>query len=255
MTEEYQISNAFKKVVSRDRNFRSIDFSSHAGDNVLATAEFLENFYPDAVLMLCKIHHPEVAYVSRNCEYILGYTNTRIMRLTPEEIFALVHPEDARSARMCYQQMEKVMSSKDYRPDNFRFAIHYRWKTADGEYIYIRDEKRGFLYEEGAYIHYSVVRQIDEHDFTCFLTIYRKNSNSVWKIMDYIPRASEKQLTVREREILRCINVGMGTKQIAENLFISANTVRNHRNSLLKKTASKSMIQALRTAKAYGWLA
>ena len=131
MTEEYQVSKTFKKGVSRDRNFRFLDFSSHAGDNVLATAEFLANFYPDAVLMLSKIHHPEVAYVSRNCEHILAYTRTQIMRLTPEEIFALIHPDDARPVRMCYEQMEKVMSSKDYRPDNFRFALHYRWKTAE----------------------------------------------------------------------------------------------------------------------------
>ncbi len=184
MTEEYQIRKAFKKVVSGDRNLRFIDFSSHAGDNVLATAEFLANFYPDAVLMLSKIHHPGVAYVSRNCEHILGYTHTRIMSLTPEEVFTLIHPDDARSVRMCYEQMENVMSSRDYRPDNFRFAIHYRWKTADGEYVCICDEKRGFLYEEEAYVHYAVVRQIEEHDFRCFLTIYRKNSNSVWKIMD-----------------------------------------------------------------------
>ena len=186
MTEEYQIGKAANKVVSRDRNFHSIDFSRHSGDNVLATAEFLANFYPDAVLMLSKIHHPEVAYVGRNCEHILGYTRTRMMSLTPEEIFALIHPDDASAVRMCYEQMEKVMSSKDYRPDNFRFAIHYRWRTARGEYICICDEKRGFLYEEEAYIHYAVVRQIEEHDFSCCLTIYQKNSNSVWKSMDYI---------------------------------------------------------------------
>ena len=184
MTEEYQISKAFKKGVSRDRNFRFIDFSSHAGDNVLATAEFLANFYPDAVLMLSKIHHPDVAYVSRNCEHILGYTHRQIMSLPPEDVFDLIHPDDIKAVRMCHEQIENVISSKDYRPDNFRFAIHYRWRTADGEYVCICDEKRGFLYEEGAYIHYAVVRQIEEHDFRCFLTIYRKNSNSVWKIMD-----------------------------------------------------------------------
>ena len=184
MPEEYQISESFYKVASQHRNFRSTDFSNHSSDNVLATAEFLANFYPDAVLMLSKSHHPEVAYVSRNCQYILGYTNKRIVGLTGEEIFALIHPDDASAVRMCYEQMEKVMSSKDYRPDNFRFAIHYRWKTARGEYICICDEKRGFLYEEGAYIHYAVVRQIDQNDFRRSLTIYRKNSNSVWRIVD-----------------------------------------------------------------------
>jgi PAS domain-containing protein len=199
MTEEYQISKAVRKVGSRDRNFRFIDFSSHAGDNVLATAEFLANFYPDAVLMLSKIHHPEAAYVSRNCEHILGYRHTRIMNLNPEEIFALIHPDDATVVRACYEQMEKVMSSKDYRPDNFRFAIHYRWRKPDGDYICICDEKRAFLYDEETYIHYTVVRQIEEPDFSCFLTIYRKNSNSVWKTIDQIPQATDKETTSRER--------------------------------------------------------
>jgi PAS fold len=184
MIDAYQISKASNKVVSVYRNFRAIDFSSHSGDNVLATAEFLANFYPDAVLMLSRIHHPEVAYVSGNCEHILGYTRTRIMSLTPEAIFDLIHADDVSSVRTSYEQMGKVMSSKDYRPDNFRFAIHYRWKTARGEYICICDEKRGFLYEEGAYIHYAVVRQIEEQDFSCSLTIHRKNSNSIWKIVD-----------------------------------------------------------------------
>jgi DNA-binding NarL/FixJ family response regulator len=255
MTEEYQISEAFKKVVSRERNFQFIDFNSHSGDNVLAAAKFLENFYPDAVLMLCRIHHPTTAFVSKNCKHILGHTHTRIMGLSLEEVFALVHPDDARSVRMCYTRMEKEMNSKNYRPDNFRFAIHYRWKTAEGEYICIRDEKHAFLYEGEVYIHYSIVRQIEERDFRCFLTIYKKNSNSFRKIADYMPQAHDKQLTAREREILQCINVGMRTKQIAENLYISTNTVRNHRHNLLKKTASKSIIQALRAAKAYGWLA
>jgi len=52
-------------------------------------------------------------------------------------------------------------------------------------------------------------------------------------------------LTNREIEILRCIADGLNTKQIAEKLFISENTVFNHRRNMLHKTASKTTAQLL----------
>jgi PAS domain S-box-containing protein len=42
-------------------------------------------------------------------------------------------------------------------------------------------------------------------------------------------------LTAREKEILRCLAEGLGTAAIAEKLFISPVTVRNHVQSILQK--------------------
>ena len=51
------------------------------------------------------------------------------------------------------------------------------------------------------------------------------------------------RLTPREKEILDHILNGWKTKQIADKLHISANTVYNHRKKLLKKKGVKTSRQ------------
>ncbi|MGJ8736988.1 response regulator transcription factor [Zobellia laminariae] len=58
-------------------------------------------------------------------------------------------------------------------------------------------------------------------------------------------RKSERGLTKREIEILRLITEGFSSKQIAEQLFISYNTVRTHRNNILKNSAFKTIPEVI----------
>jgi len=55
------------------------------------------------------------------------------------------------------------------------------------------------------------------------------------------------QLTRREKEILNCIASGMSSKQIAIKLFISENTVANHRKNMLRKKNVKTSAQLIYT--------
>jgi DNA-binding CsgD family transcriptional regulator len=48
------------------------------------------------------------------------------------------------------------------------------------------------------------------------------------------------RLTNREKEILSCIAEGLSSKQIAGKLFISENTVANHRKNMLAKMGARS---------------
>ena len=50
------------------------------------------------------------------------------------------------------------------------------------------------------------------------------------------------KLSPRELEILRLIGAGHTTPQLAQELFISTETVRTHRKRILRKTRSKSMM-------------
>jgi len=49
------------------------------------------------------------------------------------------------------------------------------------------------------------------------------------------------QLTKREKEILTCMALGMGSKEIADELFISKHTVDTHRKNIYRKTELKSI--------------
>jgi DNA-binding CsgD family transcriptional regulator len=50
-------------------------------------------------------------------------------------------------------------------------------------------------------------------------------------------------LSIRELEIVRLLAEGLASKQIADTLCISPNTVHTHRRNLLRKTGSKNMLE------------
>jgi DNA-binding CsgD family transcriptional regulator len=57
---------------------------------------------------------------------------------------------------------------------------------------------------------------------------------------------SQQTLTQREKEILSCIAEGLSSKQIANKLFISENTVANHRKNMLMKMKAKNSAELVR---------
>lgn len=63
---------------------------------------------------------------------------------------------------------------------------------------------------------------------------------------------SERMLSKREIEVLGLISQGLNSKIIAEKLFISINTVNNHRQKILSKTKSENTSHALFYAKRIG---
>jgi DNA-binding NarL/FixJ family response regulator len=58
-------------------------------------------------------------------------------------------------------------------------------------------------------------------------------------------KRSFSTLTEREIEVLQALTDGLGDKEIAERLFISAATVRTHVSSILSKLNAHSRLQAL----------
>jgi two-component system response regulator DesR len=61
-------------------------------------------------------------------------------------------------------------------------------------------------------------------------------------------------LTEREREILRLIAERKTSREIANALKISVNTVRNHSQSILEKLSVDSRAEAMRRAQRRGWI-
>lgn len=59
-------------------------------------------------------------------------------------------------------------------------------------------------------------------------------------------------LSPREVEILRIVAQGASNKEIAERLFISEGTVKNHLSSILSKLGVRDRMQAILKAREYG---
>lgn len=55
--------------------------------------------------------------------------------------------------------------------------------------------------------------------------------------------ASESSLTEREREVLRLVAAAMTNRQVAEALYVSEQTVKNHLKSIMKKLRLKNRVE------------
>jgi DNA-binding NarL/FixJ family response regulator len=60
------------------------------------------------------------------------------------------------------------------------------------------------------------------------------------------------ELTAREREVLECLVGAMSTREIAEQLYISAHTVRTHIQHLLRRAGLHSTAELVADARARG---
>jgi DNA-binding CsgD family transcriptional regulator len=66
--------------------------------------------------------------------------------------------------------------------------------------------------------------------------------------------SSMPHLSDREKEVLKLIAGGMISKQIADKLFISVNTVNTHRQRIIEKLNVSNTAEAIRYASEVGWL-
>ena len=65
-------------------------------------------------------------------------------------------------------------------------------------------------------------------------------------------RLSELAITPRELEILGLIAAGLSTREIAERLFVSENTVKTHASRLFDKLGARRRTQAVQLGKEAG---
>jgi len=61
-------------------------------------------------------------------------------------------------------------------------------------------------------------------------------------------------LTAQEREILRQAGTGMSSAEIAAEMHLSVGTVRNYISAILRKTGTRTRLEAFRLAEESGWL-
>lgn len=65
---------------------------------------------------------------------------------------------------------------------------------------------------------------------------------------------SAMPLSVREVEVLDCVAQGYSNKEIAEALYITEQTVKNHMTSVLRKLDVSDRVQAVLYAVKHGWI-
>jgi DNA-binding CsgD family transcriptional regulator len=174
-----------------------------------------------------------------------------------EDLFALMHPKDV---PFVLDTVITALNFLDHVPasqkTDYKLILDFRLRNKKNNYVRFLQQMVALnLDQEGKL--WLILKVIDlistseDRDFSIRKMMNMKTGELCF-FNDTLDNASGKIISKREAEVLGLISQGLGSKEISERLFISVNTVNNHRQNILSKTNTENTSHALMYAKRIG---
>ena len=129
---------------------------------VLEMFDNMHLLFPYWVIGTCPMMHPDIHFVSSNCQHILGYSKEFLLQNSrPEKYFNLVNETDRSDLFSCIEFMREEMEAiPPEEHHEYRCMVHYRFKKGDGNYIFLADEKASLKLKDGSLLYYILLRDV-----------------------------------------------------------------------------------------------
>ena len=174
-------------------------------------------------------------------------TSQEIASIWEEDIFRCIHPDDLKGKHLEELRFYHfVMSMPRVQRSDYYLYSHLRMKDAEGSYITVLHRMYYLSYDKNGCARFALcLYNLSPSDDFRHLIIHSITGETL------VPEtcSCEHILSERELEILRLIEHGAKSKEIASELFISINTVNRHRQNILTKLQATNSIEACRIAK------
>ena len=212
----------------------------------------------------------EDQYISMDESFlaVTGYPASTILGKGISWWFSVTHPEDVdQMLNTIFQRCFLLPVTKRL---NKPFTLEYRIKSLDGQWIWLHDSKCVISVTPDGRNELILGRLVEINDIKKEGDLrIRKlmtdggSTNSLLRAAMPILFPQDKKFpiptgitipTKREKEILSLIGEGYSTKQIADRLHISINTVETHRRHLLEKIQVKNSMELIKQTSNAHWL-
>ena len=250
MTTVHSIVSKTAGVLSYiNQNIRADQSINH--EEVLRAVYLMYRLNPQNILFTCPVSHKDFFYISENCFSLFGYNADhmhRLLRNLPAFI-SQVHDADMEDLNDCMNFVHRFIKDETIDdPQDFRCFFYYRFRHANGSYIYLQDQKATFGAANQT-IYYSLLREMDAGvPFQGVkLEIYREQPY-LEKLLTYKPSEAKNKLSPRETDLVNLMRRGLTTKEIASHLHLSYNTVRNIKSKMFSKYNVNNCIELLNVA-------
>lgn len=185
-----------------------------------------------------------VEFMSQRGVEMLGITRQELMSLGSEYYERYFNPDESKDHNEKVYQLllsgdgENIVSF--FQQVKIKTSQQWTWFMTTVKIFMFDENNRPLLTITTAFpidpehqITTKVARLLDENNFL------RKNNHNYSK------------LSKREREVLRLMAHGNGSQEIAEQLYISVNTVKTHRKKILNKLEIKNAFDLNKYARAF----
>jgi DNA-binding CsgD family transcriptional regulator len=223
----------------------------------------LQEHSPCAICILNHIHM-RYDYFSENIKSLLGYEAERYKQKDGFE-FAISTFYPSHAVVFSNQIVPKILEYyTEYSSDEvkkLRFSFTFLCRKNDDEYIWCMQQISVLETDEQGLPLFTLVFMSNVHNVKKdaqldFIVTQQKEDGSLLPILatTFLDQENMTFLSKRELEVLILISKGLNTPEISNLLFISQDTVSNHRKNMLGKTNTKNTAELLNLAMKKGIL-
>ena len=235
--QPFSIKNIYSKI------FKSYGHGSL--DKHIRKIIELDDFLPYNSTFFCITNTQELSfeYISKNMFSCLGIDKKEMQEKGMRYFWSRIHPDDVESWLSALNELMNftVNEISIEQRTRMNYTWNYRLKNSKNEYVTIVQNTTPLEFDiENKPIiglaHYTVLNANINMD-VCASAKWLNNNNEYET--KYFNNFSQKLISNgisnRERDIIRLLVLNFSSKEIAEKLYISPNTVDTHRRNILKK--------------------
>lgn len=193
----------------------------------------------DSYYFIYDCHDNQISFINSAFESITGYEP---QRFTVEQLIEMIHPDDKPYFFSCEEkglEFTNALASNEH--FQYLLGFSYRIRLSNGSYQWIKQQCQALeVNNQGHLTKTLVIHQcIADSDYVRPMNDYRifDKSRNI-----YLDADNCYHLTKRELQILKLIQEGSSSIEIANRLFTSKHTIDTHRKNILKKTNSSNFI-------------
>jgi DNA-binding CsgD family transcriptional regulator len=191
-----------------------------------------------------------------------GMSSAQIKHI--DDILALIHPDDmdfvSKAENKALNYIYEVLG-----PDKFlqyKCSYNFRFKTPDGSYrlynhqslILTLDENNNFIKSLNIHTDISHITSHNNYKLSLIGLMGEPSFLNIDVMGQDNTQRDEKAFSKRELEIIRLIAEGRSSKEIAQKLHISIDTVKTHRKRILEKTNCANAAELIAISVSKGWV-
>ena len=252
----------------------SIDKIEKAVENILPTSSAFINELDYSVierkkadwLKLSELTHSIVlvfdcctkkfVFVSNNIPQSYGIDSERLFINGHEPVLEIIHPGDIYYGLLVRKKIYSLLSSLSAEEKMKHKMVHeMRVKNVRGEYIRIIEQEQAIELDKSGNIWLMLsVIDVDASHESEITKSHLYNFETGEQIFIDLSDTLEVPLTNRELSVLQLMKQGLLSKEIANSLNVSINTINTHRQNILLKLKANNSIEAVNIAQRLGLL-
>ncbi len=203
-----------------------------------------------SIFDLAELRH---AYVSSNFINLLGWDIIEAAKPGSEYMDARMHPEDRNHLEEAsfdfFELLLKVKKEDRHNMEHYKMVMDYRTLGKKGEYVRVIEQHKLLELDENGnvWLGLSIMDLSPDQDMDS-LCRYRLINTKTGELYHFPEKKPVSKLSLREQEILQLLAKGLISKQIADKLYISVNTVNTHRQRIIEKLEVSNTTEAVQHA-------